>query len=138
MSDRPYRNLGPSGTCGDRPGDTKTLRFCRVFVEWAVLGSKQPANRHFPGPEDSTGDSTGRARRPELLARLVDVSAVEGESLDEIRSAVREQVDEALEDALELLGEPPATGVLSPGVRDRRRRERPKDPDAWLRKAARG
>jgi hypothetical protein len=82
--------------------------------------------------------SRAGARRPELLARLVDVSAVEGESVDEIRSAVREQVGEALDEAPELLGEPPATGVLSPGVRDRRRRERPKDPDAWIRKVARG
>jgi hypothetical protein len=81
--------------------------------------------------------SRAGARRPELLARLVDVSEIEGDSLDEIRQAVKEQVGQALDDAPELLGEPPAVGVRSPGVQDRRRRERPKDPDSWLRKAAR-
>ena len=78
------------------------------------------------------------ARRPELLGRLVDVSGIEGESLDEIRAAVREQVGEALDEAPELLGEPPVVGALSPGVQNRQqRRERKSDPDAWLRKAAR-
>jgi hypothetical protein len=77
------------------------------------------------------------ARRPELLARLIDVGGIEGEGLDEIRTAVREHVREALDDAPELLGEPPVVGVHSPGVQNRQRRERPKDPDAWLRRAAR-
>jgi hypothetical protein len=77
------------------------------------------------------------ARRPELLGRLVDVGAVEGESLDEIRAAVREQVSEALDEAPELLGEPPGVGVRSPGVQNRQRREPPADPNAWLRRAAR-
>jgi hypothetical protein len=81
--------------------------------------------------------SRAGARRPELLARLVDVSGIEGETLDEIRQAVKEQVGQALDDAPELLGEPPIAGARSPGVRDRRRHESPKDPDAWLRKAAR-
>jgi hypothetical protein len=81
--------------------------------------------------------SRAGARRPELLARLVDVSAVEGESLDEIRSAVREQVGQALDEAPELLGEPIPVGARSPGVQDRRRHETPKDRNAWLRKAAR-
>jgi hypothetical protein len=49
---------------------------------------------------------------------------------------VREQVGEALDEAPELLGEPPATGVLRPGVQNRQRREQPKDADSWLRKAA--
>jgi hypothetical protein len=77
------------------------------------------------------------ARRPELLGRLVDVSAIEGDTLDEIRTSVREQVSEALDEAPELLGEPVAVGAHSPGVRDRQRHERPADPNAWLRKAAR-
>jgi hypothetical protein len=81
--------------------------------------------------------SRAGARRPELLARLVDVNGIEGDSLDEIRTAVREQVGQALDEAPELLGEAPAVGARSPGVRDRRQHERPKDPDAWLRKAAR-
>jgi hypothetical protein len=82
--------------------------------------------------------SRAGARRPELLARLVDVGEVEGEGLDDIRSAVREQVKQALDDAPELLGESPAVGVRSPGVQNRQnRRERPANPDAWLRKAAR-
>jgi hypothetical protein len=81
--------------------------------------------------------SRAGARRPELLARLVDVSAVEGDSLDEIRKAVKEQVSTALDEAPELLGEPIPVGARSPGVQDRRRHETPKDPNAWLRKAAR-
>jgi hypothetical protein len=81
--------------------------------------------------------SRAGARRPELLARLVDASGIEGDSLEEIRQGVREQVSAALDDAPELLGEPPATGALSPGVQNRQRREPPKDPNAWLRKAAR-
>jgi hypothetical protein len=81
--------------------------------------------------------SRAGARRPELLARLIDVGEVEGEGLDDIRAAVREQVKQALDDAPELLGEPPVIGARSPGVRDRQRREPPADPNAWLRKAAR-
>jgi hypothetical protein len=82
--------------------------------------------------------SRAGARRPELLARLVDAGAIEGDSLEEIQTAVREQVGQALDDAPELLGEPPATGVLSPGVQNRQqRRERPADKNDWLRKAAR-
>jgi cell pole-organizing protein PopZ len=78
------------------------------------------------------------ARRPELLARLVDVGEVEGDTLADLRASVREQVGRALDDAPELLGEPPAVGVRSPGVQNRQqRRERPASMDAWLRKAAR-
>jgi hypothetical protein len=78
------------------------------------------------------------ARRPELLGRLVDAGAIEGDTLDEIRTSVREQVSEALDEAPELLGEPVAVGAHSPGVRDRGHHEqRPADANAWLRKAAR-
>jgi hypothetical protein len=76
------------------------------------------------------------ARRPDLLARLVDVGGIEGESLDELRSAVRAQVGQALEEAPELKAEPAPVGALSPGPRGRDR-TRKVDPDAWLRKAAR-
>jgi hypothetical protein len=78
------------------------------------------------------------ARRPELLGRLVDVGAIEGDTLDEIREGVRQEIRQALDDAPELLGEPVAVGAHSPGVRDRRHHEqRPADANAWLRKAAR-
>ena len=78
------------------------------------------------------------ARRPELLGRLVEVNAIEGETLDEIREVVRERVGTTLEDAPELKAEPVVTsGALSPGPRGERPR-RKADPDAWLRKAARG
>jgi hypothetical protein len=78
------------------------------------------------------------AHRPEVLARLVDVGGIEGDSLEQIRASVREQVDEALDEAPELFREPPAVGVRSPGVQNRQqRRERPADMNAWLRKAAR-
>jgi hypothetical protein len=63
--------------------------------------------------------SRAGARRPELLARLVDVTGIEGDGLEEIRQGVREQVSAALDEAPELLGEPPATGALSPGVQNR-------------------
>ena len=79
------------------------------------------------------------ARRPELLGRLVDVTGIDGDSLDELRVSVREQVAETLEQNPELKAEPASVGALSPGprVRDRDRTRRA-DPDAWLRRAARG
>jgi hypothetical protein len=77
------------------------------------------------------------AHRPEMLGRLVDVSGIEGDTLEEIRSSVREQVEEAQTEAPELFREPTGVGVRSPGVQNRQRRERPADPDAWLRRAAR-
>jgi hypothetical protein len=77
------------------------------------------------------------ARRPELLGRLVDVGAIEGESLDEIRATVREQIGETLEANPELRAEPEHVGVLSPGARGERSR-RKADPNAWLRAARRG
>jgi hypothetical protein len=77
------------------------------------------------------------ARRPELLGRLVDVSAIEGDTLDEIREGVREEIRQALAAAPELLGEPPAVGARAPGVQDRRRPQPPADSSGWLRKAAR-
>lgn len=103
------------------------------------------ANRRASGSRSSRGGSVasiasarvGGSSIHELLARLVDVSAVEGDSLDEIRKAVKEQVSTALDEAPELLGEPIPVGARSPGVQDRRRHETPKDPNAWLRKAAR-
>jgi hypothetical protein len=78
------------------------------------------------------------AHRPEVLARLVDVGGIEGDSLEEIRASVREQVSEAVDEAPELFRDPPVVGVRSPGVQGRQsRREHPADPNAWLRKAAR-
>jgi hypothetical protein len=78
------------------------------------------------------------ARRPELLGRLVDANAIDGETLDEIRTTVREQISETLDANPELRADPAVVGALSPGPRDRFRREqRRADPDAWLRKAAR-
>ena len=76
------------------------------------------------------------ARRPELLGRLVDLGEIEAESLDEIRSTVRQRIDEALEQAPELRADAGPVGALSPGPRLRERTPRA-DPDAWLRRAAR-
>jgi hypothetical protein len=80
------------------------------------------------------------AARPALLARLVDAAAIDGETLDEIRETVREQVGQALEEAPELRADQPGADLVSQGVRDRRRPgdQRPRDPDQWLRRAARG
>jgi hypothetical protein len=81
--------------------------------------------------------SAAGARRPALLSRLVDLSEIDAETLPEIREAVREQIAETLEANPELRAEPERVGVLSPGPRTRDR-SRKVDPDAWLRKAARG
>jgi predicted secreted protein len=77
------------------------------------------------------------ATKPELVSRLVDLGEINGDaSLDEIRAAVREQVTETLEDNPELRA--PQRPLVSQGVRSRGYTgERPQDPDAWLRRAAR-
>jgi hypothetical protein len=77
------------------------------------------------------------AVRPEVLARLVDAGGIEGDTLAELRESARDQVGQAREDAPELFAAPPAVGAHRPGVQNRQRRERPTDPDTWLRKAAR-
>jgi hypothetical protein len=78
------------------------------------------------------------ARRPELVGRLVDLGELDGDALDEIRSNVREQVEQTLEANPELRAERAGGGLVTQGVRSRGYHgRRSEDPDAWLRKSVR-
>jgi hypothetical protein len=78
------------------------------------------------------------ARKPGLVARLVDLDELAGETEEELRLHVTEAVAAALADAPELRGGG-QQGALSLGVRQRLDRHRAPDNESdWLRRAARG
>jgi hypothetical protein len=65
------------------------------------------------------------ARKPELVARLVDVGELDAADPGELRLAIAEQVNGVLDGAPELKrGAEGAIGALSPGPRQRERRPR--------------
>ena len=77
------------------------------------------------------------ARRPNVVARLIDLTTVDASTIDGVRRAAEQAVHESLKEAPELGGEG-AAGPMSQGIRTRLvTNAAPRDPDAWLRERAR-
>jgi hypothetical protein len=77
------------------------------------------------------------ARRPNVVARLIDLATVDAPTIDGVRLAAEQAVQEVLKEAPELASKGGA-GLISQGVRTRlATNAEPRDPDAWLRERAR-